>query len=171
MSWLAPSGIYSCSPGGPNDYVFFMINNRAMWEGILKTIGRDDLIGHDDWTSMRWRAEHYEEVHQLVDGWTSQHGKFDVMDAMQRNGVPCGAVFDTREILEHPHMKGRGAVATIDHPVRGTFDMPGNPVRVHGGTAPVVASPLLGQHNAELYQELLGLETGELEALHSAGIV
>lgn len=170
MGWLAPSGIYACQPGGPNDYVFFMINNRDMWDGILKTIGRDDLIGDQEWGSMRWRAEHYEDVHELIESWTSQRGKFDVMEAMQASGVPCGAVFDTREILEHPHMKGRGAIATIDHPVRGTFDMPGNPIRLEHSSVPVAASPLLGQHNEELYRELLDVDAQGLGSLKSAGI-
>ena len=43
---LVPSDLYQCAPGGDNDYAYMMINSPAMWNGVLTTIGRADLIGH-----------------------------------------------------------------------------------------------------------------------------
>jgi formyl-CoA transferase len=86
-------------------------------------------------------------------------------------GVPCGAILDSLELLNDPHMKERGMVVTVDHPVRGKFTMPGCPIKLEDSPAEVTAAPLLGQHNGEVYSEMLGLSEAELARLKQEGIV
>jgi len=86
-------------------------------------------------------------------------------------GVPCGAVLDSVELLNDPHMRERGMVVTVDHPVRGKFTMPGCPVKLEDSPADVKSAPLLGQHNVEIYGEMLGLTPGDLEQLKQQGVV
>jgi formyl-CoA transferase len=80
-------------------------------------------------------------------------------------------VFDTGDLLEHAHLRDRGAVATVEHPDMGTFVVPGNPVRLHESPTEVTRSPLLGEHNAEVYEKLLGLGADDLEGLRSSGVI
>jgi formyl-CoA transferase len=62
-------------------------------------------------------------------------------------------------------------IVTIKHPVRGDFTMPGCPVRLEDSPVEVTSAPLLGQHNADVYGELLGLGAGQLEDLKREGII
>jgi formyl-CoA transferase len=62
-------------------------------------------------------------------------------------------------------------VATVEHPDIGTFDVPGNPVRLDDSPTEVTRSPLLGEHNAEVYAELLGFGEEDLARLNSAGVI
>ena len=44
--------------------------------------------------------------------------------------------------------------------------------RLHESTTPdLVPSPLLGEHNAEVYGDWLGLSAGDLEALGADGVI
>ena len=62
-------------------------------------------------------------------------------------------------------------VVTVDHPARGPFTMPGCPVRLEDSPAEVTAAPLLGQHNGEIYGEMLGMTANDLEQLRQQGVV
>ncbi len=107
----------------------------------------------------------------MINEWTGRHTKHEVMRILGEAGVPCGAVLDSVELLNDPHLKQRGMIVTIKHPVRGDFTMPGCPVRLEDSPVEVKSAPLLGQHNADVYGELLGLGAGQLEDLKREGII
>jgi crotonobetainyl-CoA:carnitine CoA-transferase CaiB-like acyl-CoA transferase len=62
-------------------------------------------------------------------------------------------------------------VVELEHPMRGAFAMPGNPIRLSGSPTTVVRAPLLGEHNAEVYGGLLGLSGADVEALAREGAI
>jgi formyl-CoA transferase len=168
---LSPAGLYPCHPGGPNDYVYLLATTQEMWESLLKVIGREDLIGDVRYTAIPERNKRAAEVSALIRGWTEQRGKFEVMETMGKAGVPCGAVFDSADVLADPHLKERGMIVTIEHPTRGTMTMPGCAVQLSHSPVEVRPAPLLGQHNELIYQEFLGLTPEELAELKAAGVL
>jgi formyl-CoA transferase len=93
------------------------------------------------------------------------------MERLGSAGVPAGAVFDTLELSEDAYLRSRGVFATVQHPQRGEFTMPGWPVHMSDSKVEVTAAPLLGAHNAEVYGSLLGLSASELAELSSEGVI
>lgn len=171
LSHLAPTDTYPCHPGGPNDYVYLMATSREMWDSLLRVIGREDLIGDPRYTEQTERNKRFAEVYAFIRAWTEQHDKFTVMEKLGSVGVPCGAVFDSRDVLSHPQLRARGMVVTIEHPTRGPVTMPGCPVQLTDSPVTVKPAPLLGQHNHEVYRELLGLSEDTVQELAREGII
>ncbi len=168
---MAPGDIYPCTPEGPDDYVYLTVSSEEMWESLLRVMNRADLIGDDRYASPAARSKHAEDVHSLVANWTKTKGKFEVMKLVGEAGVPCGAVLDTGDILANEHLKERGMITTIDHPERGAFTMPGCAIQLSDSPTQVKPAPLLGQHNAEVYRELLDLSEADLAGLKERGVV
>ena len=93
------------------------------------------------------------------------------MEKLGAQGVPCGAVMDTKELSDEPSMREREIFAEIDHPIRGKLVIPGWPVKMSGSHVKVTASPLLGADNTDVYAEWLGLSKGDLDQLKKEGVV
>jgi crotonobetainyl-CoA:carnitine CoA-transferase CaiB-like acyl-CoA transferase len=169
---MAPSGIYPCRPGGPNDYVYVFTShaNPEHWRRLLRAIGREDLIDDPRFATREARSQHEAEIDQMITEWTRRHDKHEAMRLIGAAGVPAGAVLDTGDLLAEPSFETRGIIQTMRHP-KGELRMPAFPMRFDGAPAPVRPAPLLGQHNAEVFGDWLGLSAGDVESLRDEGIV
>jgi formyl-CoA transferase len=164
-----PGTTYRCHPGGPNDYVFIFAQQQ-MWHPLLRAIGRDDLVGdeHYETGEARWRNK--DAVDALVEGWTSERSKHEVMKILAGAGVPCGACLDTGEVLSDPHLRERDMIVEVEHPVRGRYVTVGNPIKLSASPTTIGPSPLLGQHRHEILREL-GYTDAEIDALSTDGAI
>ena len=169
----APGDIYKCSPGGSDDYVYIYCQpvRSHMWDALLLIMGREDLIDDENWTNPVWRGENKAEVDAMVEGWTMQHTKQKVMEILGEGGIPCGAVMNAIDIHNDPHLKERGMIGTMNHPVRGSFDMPGFPVQLQDSPVEIEPAPLLGQHTKEVLEDILGLTNEDLAELENEAII
>src|SRR6266404_7264284 len=147
----APSNIYRCSPGGPNDYVFIHCATAEMWKSLVTICGRPELAGDPRYADRRDRVQFIDEIDTMIETWTETHTKHEALEILAGAGIPCGAVLDSNEVLADPHMKARGMITELEHPRRGKYPMPANPVRMSASPTEVVRAPLLGEHNAEIY--------------------
>ncbi len=168
---LAPTDLYPCAPSGPNDYAYIITTTQEMWESLWKAIGRADIIVDPRFAEQRNRNKHFDELFQAIAAWTRQRDKFAVMRILGEAGVPCGAVLDSGDVLANEHLKARGMITTIEHPIRGTFTMPGCAVQLSESPVEVQPAPLLGQQNVQVYGALLGLTTVELATLKEEGVI
>ncbi len=166
-----PCGIYPCKEGGPNDYVYVFTSraNPEHWKRLLQLIGREDLIGDPRFDTSQARAEREAEVDEMVSAWTRKHGKREAMKLIGGAGIPAGAVLDTLELQNDADFERRGIMQTINHPGAGPFKMPTWPVRHDGKPLQITPAPLLGQHNAEVLNDWLGMSDGDVEGLRKEG--
>ncbi|MGH7309223.1 MAG: CaiB/BaiF CoA transferase family protein [Candidatus Rokuibacteriota bacterium] len=167
----APSNIYRCRPFGPNDYVFIHLAGAEMWKTLATIIGRPELADDPRYADRRDRVQFIDEIDAMIEAWTEKRTKHEVMETLAGAGLPCGAVLDSSEVLTDPHLKARGMIVELEHPRRGTYPMPANPVRLSESPTEMVRAPLLGEHNAEVYGKLLGYGAAEIEKLRREGVI
>ena len=168
-----PGGAYPCAPGGSNDYAYIYVQpiNPGMWRDFATAIGREDLLADPRCKDAKTRWEHRDELNEIIRAWTSARTKHEVMAVLGKAGVPCGAILDTGEILDDPHLNARGQIHTIEHATRGRIRLPGCPVHLSASPAPTSPPPLAGQHTAEVLAEVLGVSADEVEKLRTQGVL
>jgi formyl-CoA transferase len=166
-----PSNLYRCRPFGPNDYVFIHCATLDMWRTLTRILGRPELGDDPRLADRQARAEHAGEIDPLIEAWTEKRTKHEAMEILAGAGIPCGAVLDSGEVLSDPGLVERGMVVDLEHPMRGRFAMPGNPVHLSASPTTVTRAPLLGEHNAEVYGGWLGLPADELRALEKDRVI
>ena len=167
----APTGMYACAPGGPNDYVYMLISNTRMWDQLCVTIGRDDLLTDPRFASGRLRIEHAADLDAQIAAWTRQHTKFEAMRILCEGGVAASAIYDTLEVLHDPHLRARGFIEEVDHPVEGRITLMRSPLRMSRSEVPLRAAPLLGADTNAVLATELGLSEDAITALRRSGAI
>ncbi len=165
-----PGSALKCKPGGPNDYVYVIIQPQG-WASLMKVVGREDLIDHPDYATPEARLSHPAEVFGIVEEWTQKHDKFEVMRTLNAGNVPCGPILDTKDLIEDQSLAERGIVVEVEHPERGTFKTVGCPMKLSDSPVVVTTSPLLGEHTEEILKDIVGYADSEIEEARAAGAI
>jgi formyl-CoA transferase len=165
-----PGTTYACAPGGPNDHVFIYAQPQ-MWPAVVAVMGRPELADDPRFRTLEARWEHRKALDAIIETWTRQRTKHEVMRLMGEAGVPCGACQDTGEVLADPHLRAREMIVDIDYPTRGVYRTVGCPVKLSDSPAKVSRPPLLGEHTEALLASLCGLTAADAERLREKGVI
>jgi formyl-CoA transferase len=164
-----PGWAVKCAPGGPNDYVYIVIQ-PVCWAPIANLIGRPELATDPEWSTPEARLDKLDKMFQLIEEWTMGVGKWQVLETLTEHHIPCGPILSAKEIIEDESLAANGMVVRVDHPERGEFSTVGCPIKLSDSPVDVHRSPLLGEHNEDIYGRELGLGD-QLAALKAKGVL
>ena len=168
---LAPSGLYPCAPGGPNDYLYLSIVTSRMWDTLCVAMGRPGLATDPRFDTPQARGQHTAELRQEITDWTNKRDKHEAMKVLADAGVPASAVFDTVDIFSDPHLNARGFFKTVEHPIAGPVRLMSSPLRMSSSQTPITRAPLLGEHSEEILRTELALTDADLLDLRQQGVI
>src|SRR6516165_4602034 len=164
----APYNVFPTADG----HVAIHIVTEAHWQNLLKAMGREELKDDLRFATNAARVAHMDETDALVEAWTRNLVKMEVLARTKVYRIPCAPVRNAPEVMNDPHMHERGTLERIDHPELGEIVVPTTPLRLHGtDKVETRPSPTIGQHNAEIYGDWLGLSSIEIDELREAGVI
>lgn len=169
----APSGLFPCAPGGPNDYVWIMTSraNPEHWTRLCKVIGREDLVNDPRFATPALRVKNDAELDPIIRAWTMTRTKYQAMEQVGGASIPAGAVLDTLELQNDANLEQRGVMQVMEHKHYRGYKMPAWPVRINGKPPRVKSSPILGEHTEEVLKNWLGMNADQLGKLKADKIV
>jgi len=168
-----PGWAVRCKPmtdHGRNAWLYIVIQPQV-WEPLMTKIGRPELVEHPDYATPEARLSRLDEIFGLIEEWTLTKTKWEAFGELNAVGVPCGPVLSTKDLLEDEGLRAEGMIVDVEHPERGRFSTVGCPFTLSDSPVQIQRSPLLGEHNAEVLQELLDYQEGDLGRLAEAGAV
>ena len=164
-----PGWAVKCAPGGPNDYIYVIVQPPG-WAPISKLIGRPDLTDDPEWSTPEARLPKLGKMFQLIEEWSINLDKYEVLAQLNAHNIPCGPILSTKELIEDASLAENSMIVTVEHPERGSFTTVGCPIKLSDSPVKVETSPLLGQHNEEVYREL-GVDAERFAQLQQAGVI
>jgi crotonobetainyl-CoA:carnitine CoA-transferase CaiB-like acyl-CoA transferase len=146
-----------------------------MWQGLCRAMERPDLLEDERFADWPTLIENSHEAGQYIHEWAIAHDKEHVYLEAQRHGCAAGLVRTPQDLLEAEQLRATGFFATLGD---SDLEVPRAPFRISESTAiepyakqRLGRAPRLGEHNAEIYGELLGWDAEAVSWQRRAGLI
>lgn len=148
-------------------------NDKLFNQLCTKVLHREDLLTDPRFLSNAQRCENHAALKVEVEKWSTTLTKEEAYEAINAAGVPTSPINDLYQVSHDPHIvEDREMFIPVKHPVIGDMRVNGNPVKLLDMMPEVrTCAPALGQHNEEIYGQLLGMDKAQLEALEEDHVI
>ena len=148
------------------------MSTDEQWQALARIIGGDALAQDVRFSTSDGRLQHEDVLDELLRQWTASREAYAISHQLQQMGIPASPVLRGPDLLEDPHYRERGTFIEVDHPQVGPWWYPGVPWKMSATPGQVHwAAPTLGQHNYQIYHELLGMPGEEIARLEETGVI
>ncbi|MDF2093882.1 CoA transferase [Knoellia sp. 3-2P3] len=143
---ITPYGLFECKDG----MLQIACGSEGLWVKLATAFGIDPAA--EGMATNRERVAHRDAVNAAVNAAFADRTLADLLTTLDEIGVPAGEVRTLDRVYEWDQTRSQGLVLDIDHPVLGSIEIPGPPIRFDdnayaGGRADHLAPPMLGRHN------------------------
>lgn len=142
------------------------------WVELTKLMGMPELATDPRFAEIGDRMDHVPELTEIIAGWFAQHDHDEVTELLRQHRVPFGPIYSVADIMQDPHYEARGNIVEVDDPHIGRIKMPAPYPRLSHAPGQVYSpAPTPGQHNQEIYGDVLGLSHDQIEQLAADGVI
>ena len=153
----APHDVYPAA--GDDEWVAVAVADASEWSALCAVLGRPE------WVQAHSSAEERRSARAAIDAaiadWTRQRSPREAFEALQAAGVPAMAVMSNEALAGDPHLAARGVFVDIEHPAMGRTRVMRAPWLFSDLDCSPRPGPLMGQDNAHVLENLLGLSPDE----------
>jgi len=150
------------------------IGNSRLFRELMAAMGKPELGTDPRYKSPSARLERHAEVNRIVADWVAEHTVDEVMQALGPGGanVPCSPVMTIDRLVVDPQIRAREMLVDLPDPTLGSIPVTGVPFKMSRSPGKVRhLGPDLGQHNDEIYGELLGLSEQDRARLRDEAVI
>lgn len=164
---MSPFGTFRAKDG----VVAIAAPHDRHWHQLCHLMDKEALVRDERCIDEKTRDANRHFVNAEIESYTSQFTKQELKRQLGGT-VPFSPIYTAQDIFEDPHFQAREMLPLVEHPgYQGPVAVPGVPVKLSRSPGSVrTRAPLLGEHTAEVLQEL-GVSEGEIDRLTRVGVV
>ena len=164
-----PCGTLPCKDG----HIALIAPQIEQWVRFVDVLGNPEWTNNPKYRNRRAMLEEYpDEVDALLKPWFEERTKEEIFSLCRGKRIPFCPEYTSEDLVGHPHYQARESFVEIDHPQAGKLKYPAPPYRLSKSPSAVEHhSPLLGQHNEEVFCKRLGYSREELTELRREGVI
>ena len=165
----APSNVY---PSKDGEMIVIGANQDSVFSRLAEAMEQPALSTDANYADHISRGENQLELDNRIAEWSVQLVAEDLLRVLEQHGVPAGRIFRVPDMLENPHFQARNSIVDVVHPTYKNLKMQNVFPRMSDTQGEIRwPGPKLGQHNAEVYGELLGMSSDLIDEYKSKGLV
>lgn len=165
-----PHGVYPCK--GQDQWCAIAIFTDEEWQAFCRAAERPEWESDSRFTTQASRKAHQEELDKVIAVWSSHLEAHAIMERLQSAGVRAGVVQSVPDLFSCPQLAHRNQWVSLPHPEFGTYEHEAPPFLLSETPAELLrSSPMLGEHNDYVFEEIVGLTLKEITELKTEGVI
>lgn len=165
----APRNLYRTSDG---EWIALSASTQRVFDRLAHAMGRDDLLADPRFADNKSRVANVDALDEIIQHWMEQRTLDAALESLEHAEAVAGPIYDAARILGDSQYAARENVLTIEDLDLGSVPMPGIVPRLSVTPGRVThAGPRLGEHNRQVYGELLGLDDDGIAQLAAEGVI
>jgi len=166
----APHGAYPCK--GPDRWCVLSVSTEEEWQALCREMGEPSWTKEERFATHQARKRHEDELDDIIATWSDQFTAQELVGRLQTAGVKAGVINSMNDLYDDPQLVHRNQWVELEHPEIGKMHYQRPPfILTQTSPGPSRRDPLLGEHNAYFYRELLEMPEGEYNALVEEGVI
>ena len=167
VTGIVPTNTYRCK-----DDKFLVIggNGDSIFSRLMTAVGRDDMANDPALATNADRVLCESQIDQVLSEWCGLHDLDDALSILDQHRVPCGPVYDAKNMMNDPHFNDRGMFEQVE--------INGEPLKIPAilpklddtPGATEWAGPELGAHTNEVLKSL-GMTVDQIDELKRNGVI
>ncbi|HVV30157.1 MAG TPA: CoA transferase, partial [Mycobacteriales bacterium] len=180
-SWtLAPQGVYRVADAErdladlpPDEWIAISVPTDEQWLALCRAMGNGALAADPALRTVAGRRQAHDLIDTAIESWTRDQDGAVVERTLREAGVPAAVLVQPHALPGIPEVTARGSYEMVDNPVLGTVPIVASPIRLERGPHRHHRrrAPLLGEHNQQILQDLLGLTPAQIAALEADSVI
>jgi crotonobetainyl-CoA:carnitine CoA-transferase CaiB-like acyl-CoA transferase len=154
------------------DHLILAVGNDGQFAKFCDVAGHPELATDVRFSKNTERVKNRKVLVPLLEKIMMTRTKAQWLPALEKAKVPCGAINNLSEVFADPQVLARNMINTWQHPHQKDLQLVGSPLKL--SLTPVRedhAPPQLGQHSAQILNEVLGYSETQIEQLQSKGVI
>jgi CoA:oxalate CoA-transferase len=141
------------------------------FQNLCRVMGIEEGAKDPRFNSMGARLKNREAVDEILEKKFREKDRDEWVDLLIQGDVPVGPVNNLAQALNNPSILGRRMVVPVNH-LGEEIQMVGNPIKMSQmGEEVFEGAPTLGQHTAQVLQQILGYPPERIEALQAEKVI
>jgi len=161
---------FQCADG----YISFHLPDISdeLWCHLATSLGHEEAVADPRFATAAARRRHFPQMQDKVAEMVRTHSRARLWELLKTHGIANSPVLAINEVIDDGHIKARGTFVEVEHPQAGTLKLLRPWIRFSEMPTRIDhAGPAMGEHNAMVYEELLGFNAEKLRQLRAAGAI
>lgn len=167
--YVSPVGTW---PTGDGKWASITCSTQTIVDRLFQAMGMPELSDDPRFTTNGLRLQHRDELDAIIGEWCMSKTLDEIEELFERSEVTFAPIYSIADIFKDEHYATRENIITVEDPELGSVRMQNVvPKFSHSKVGVRSSAPVLGQHNAEVYEDTLSLPREETERLRAARVI
>lgn len=169
LPFSAPRNTYRTKDG---KWLAMSSSAQSVFERTMQAIGRPELIEDERFMDNRRRGANVEALDAIISDWMSTRTADEAMEILVAHQAAAAPIYSVADVVADPQFQARNVVVAVEDQDLGTVRMQAPTPRLSETPGRIgFTGPHLGQHNREIYGEVLGYDAARIDELEAAGVI